>query len=140
MWTYRQGGGIVEDFKGHRYGSSYAGKGEGQNNPVLQDVHGGCRWRNGAWVAVDGLTPEDWGPLPCGIYVIQPPVNTNTHGPFVMWLTPDPKNEMFGRAGFGWHGDSIEHPGLASDGCIASPRAVRDIVALSGDMRLQVIP
>lgn len=147
MWTYHQTNGQVEDFKGFLFGRSYAGHGEGKNNPALQDIHGGCRWDpdKKLWVPVDGLKqataddPGDYGPLPRGIYTMQPPEDTPKHGPFVMWLTPDPANEMFGRSGMGWHGDSIEHPGLASLGCICSPRTTRELAWQSNDHRLQVI-
>lgn len=141
-WQFQQSTGIVSDARGFRYGASYAGRGEGRNNPLLQDVHGGCRWNaeRAAWVPVDGLSSDDWGPLPCGLYIPQQPVNTTTHGPYVIWLTPDATNEMFGRSGFGWHGDSKEHPGLASEGCICSPRTVRELVWGSLDRQLQVIP
>lgn len=139
MWTFHQSSGLIEDFKAFRYGVSYAGRGEGKNNPIMQDIHGGARWLNGEWAPVDGLTPDDWGPLPCGIYVMNAPVETETHGPYVMWLTPDPANEMFGRSSFGVHGDSIEIPGMASEGCICSPRSVRQTMWMSGDRRLQVI-
>src|SRR5215469_15832661 len=110
MWTFHQETGQVEDFKGFLYGRSYAGHNEGKNNPALQDIHGGCRWDadKKLWVPVEGLKPDDWGPLPRGIYIINPPVDTETHGPYVMWLTPTPETEMYGRSGFGWHGDNIE--------------------------------
>lgn len=139
MWTFRQRSGLVEDFTGRPHGASYAGHGEGRNNPIMQDIHAGCRWRNGAWVSVDGLTPGEWGPLPVGLYEMQPPVDTPKHGPFVLWLTPHKLNEMFGRSGFGWHGDSIEHPGLASEGCICSPRPLRELAWNSGDRTIQVL-
>jgi hypothetical protein len=142
MWTYKQSDGQIQDFKGFRFGCSYAGRGEGKNNPVLQDVHAGTRWDADTklWLPVDGLTPEDCGPLCCGIYTMQAPVDTEKHGPFVLWLTPDPNNEMFGRSEFGIHGDAIEHPGLASEGCICSPRIIRGTMWRSNDHKLQVIP
>lgn len=141
MWTFRQTDGQVEDFRGFHYSLSYAGRGEGKNNPLLQDVHAGSRWDadKKLWIPVDGLTPDDWGPLPRGIYFMQTPVDTTTHGPYVIWLTPDGANQMFGRSGFGWHGDSKEHPGLASEGCICSPRTLREMAWTSNDHRLQVI-
>ena len=141
MWTFHQQTGLIEDFKGFKFGCSYAGHGKGKNNPALQDVHGGCRWdeEKQLWVPVDGLGSDDWGPLPAGIYQMQTPVDTTTHGPFVMWLTPDRSNEMFGRSGMGWHGDSLEHPGLASEGCICSPRIVRETAWRSNDHALQVV-
>jgi hypothetical protein len=142
MWTYRQSTGLVEDPQGFARGLSYAGRGEGRNNPQLEDVRAGCRWNQDArmWLPVDGLTGEDWGPLPCGIYLMQEPVNTTTHGPYVIWLTPDPANQMFGRSEFGWHGDSLDMPGFASEGCICSPQPVRHMAWTMGDHRLWVIP
>lgn len=142
MWTFHQSTGQVEDFKGFKFGCSYAGRGNGKNNPALQEVHAGSRWdkEKQLWLPVEGLTKDDWGPLPCGVYVMQEPVDTETHGPYVIWLTPDPANEMFGRSGFGWHGDSIEHPGLASEGCICSPKMIRMTVWKSEDRRVQVLP
>ena len=141
MFTYHQFSGDIEDFKGARYTGSYAGRGEGKNNPSLQDVRAGCRWNPAAklWIPVDGLTPNDWGPLCRGIYTMQSPVDTETHGPYVIWLVPDPANDMFGRGGFGWHGDEIEHPGLASEGCICSAPTLRKLGWGSNDHRIQVI-
>ena len=37
------------------------------------------------------------------------------------------------------HGDSIEHPGAASEGCIIVARPIREQVWESGDRKLQVI-
>lgn len=98
----------------------YSGFGDGQNNPDLQDK-------------------QNVGPLPRGEYDILPPRDTASHGPYVLPLVPDPKNEMFGRAGFLMHGDSVKHPGHgASHGCIIAPRAARILVWESGDHRLIV--
>ena len=122
-------------------GLCYSGKGMGLNNGALQDVHGGCRWSGTLWVPVAGLTPDDWGPLPRGFYEMQlPPVDTETHGPYVIWFTPDPENEMFGRSAFGEHGDEVENPGkfLGSDGCIVALRTLRLLMANSSDTRVQV--
>lgn len=119
-WTYHQATGQLEDVLHWGCGAGYAGNGQGKNNPQMQDV-------------------PDVGPLPQGWYAIQPPVDTTTHGPYVLWLIPDPANEMFGRAGFGIHGDSIEHPGLASEGCIILPRVTREKIWNSLDHQLQVV-
>jgi hypothetical protein len=96
---------------GELLGTGYAGHGAGVNNPALEAVH-------------------DTGPLPQGIYTINPPVNTTTHGPYVMWLTPDPLNQMFGRSGFGIHADEIANPGkqLASSGCIVMSGQAREAI------------
>jgi Protein of unknown function (DUF2778) len=47
-------------------------------------------------------------------------------------LTPDPSNDMCGRSGFLIHGDSVSHPGDASDGCIILSRAEREAIVKSG--------
>lgn len=108
MQTYSQTSGEMRNASGVLLGTGYAGHGEGVNNPALQNVH-------------------NVGPLPQGVYTINAPVNTTTHGPYVMWLTPDPSNEMFGRAGFGIHADEIANPGkhLASTGCIVMSNEAR---------------
>lgn len=97
----------------------YSGHQLGKNNPALQHV-------------------KDVGPIPCGLYTIEAPVDTVTHGPYVLRLTPDAKNEMFGRAGFLIHGDSVVHPGSASEGCIVTGRSKREQIWESGDRRLMV--
>lgn len=99
---------------------AYSGKGIHKNDPDSQNL------------------PMQ-GPLPCGIYHIGSPFDSPEHGPYVLRLTPDAANEMFGRAGFLIHGDSKEHPGEASNGCIVAPRATREQVYLSGDKELHVV-
>jgi hypothetical protein len=83
---------------------------------------------------------KDLGPIPQGFYTIEgPPFNTTEHGPYVMRLTPDARNDMEGRSGFLMHGDSVLKPGTASEGCIIMAHSVREAVWASGDRRLQVI-
>ena len=108
MITYSQASGEARTAAGVLLGTGYAGHGAGVNNPALESTH-------------------NIGPLPQGIYTINPPVNTATHGPYVMWLTPDPANIMFGRSGFGIHADEIANPGkhLASTGCIVMSNQAR---------------
>ena len=72
-------------------GTGYAGHGEGVN--------------------IRSSVRSQYRSLAAGCLPINPPVNTTTHGPYVMWLTPDPANEMFGRSGFGIHADEIANPG-----------------------------
>jgi hypothetical protein len=122
--TYSQSTGEMRDGSGALLGTGYAGHGSGVNNPAMQEV-------------------ENVGPLPRGIYTINPPVNTTTHGPYVMWLTPDPANHMFGRCGFGIHDDERLHPGLrlASTGCIVIGQVARVAIwlaASASDGKLQV--
>ena len=106
----------------------YAGRDAGKNNPAMQDVH-------------------DIGPLPVGLYTIEPSETNPKLGPVAMRLTPDPANEMFGRAGFFIHADSVRTPGQASHGCIVPVRGanmepgrdVREAIDDSGDTALQVV-
>ena len=119
MWTYRQSTGELA-LDGKIVGVGYAGKGIGKNQPSMQSV-------------------PDCGPIPQGTYTIGAAVDTADHGPFAMRLYPDPSNEMFGRSGFWLHGDSVVHPGDASEGCIIMPLAARVNVHESGDRRLRVI-
>jgi Protein of unknown function (DUF2778)/L,D-transpeptidase catalytic domain len=122
MLTYSQTTGEMRTASGGLLGTGYAGHGRGVNNPSMQSIH-------------------DTGPLPQGIYTIRAPVNTPTHGPYVMWLTPDPANEMFGRSGFGIHADEIANPGkrLASAGCIVMSNAARLAIWQTADHQLRVM-
>ena len=92
----------------------------GKNNPLAQSL-------------------TDVGPIPQGTYTVEEPVDTIEHGPYALALTPDPANEMFGRAGFLMHGDSFTHPGNASEGCIILPLFARNRVWESGDHVLEVV-
>jgi hypothetical protein len=86
----------------------YAGLGAGKNNPAMQDRKG-------------------IGPLPRGKYTgteLRDP--DPVVGAYAIALTPDPSNNMYGRNSFFLHGDSVEHPGEASHGCIVMPREVRE--------------
>ena len=118
-WLYEQGTGtIFHDDTPTAVG--YSGNGAGKNNPDMQDVH-------------------NVGPIPRGVYTIEAPVDTKTHGPYVLWLIPDDGNEMHGRSAFGIHGDSLVNPGGASEGCVILPKAVRVSIWDSGDRRFEVI-
>lgn len=122
MWTYEQRSGELFDARGERAAIGYSGFDGGKNEPTWQEH-------------------PDLGPIPRGTYTIGAPEcvqKAGPHGPFVLRLTPDPDNRMFGRAGFLMHGDSVAHPGSASHGCIILRRAAREIVAASGDNRLHV--
>lgn len=89
-------------------GKGYAGREQGKNNPDMQNVKG-------------------IGPLPVGWYIaLQEPADDAVVGKYAIRLSPDRGNEMFGRNSFFMHGDSAEHPGLASHGCIVMPREVRE--------------
>lgn len=119
MWTYEQRSGSMSQ-DGEPVAVGYSGAGEGKNNPDMQSV-------------------PNVGPIPVGLYSIDAPVDTVTHGPFVLRLEPFPANQMFGRAGFLIHGDSVVHPGTASEGCIILGRATREQIWNSGDHQLEVV-
>lgn len=120
MWIYQQSTGKLLDPKGLVVGFGYSGKGVSKNNPEDQTLHNA-------------------GPIPEGYYKIGSPHDTVTHGPFVLPLEPDPGNKMFGRSAFLIHGDSVVHPGTASEGCIILPRPVREDIAKSLDRLLAVV-
>ena len=119
MWTYQQKTGKLISPSGDCVSTGYSGKGGDKNNPAAEDI-------------------ADQGPCPIGQYTLEAPVNTTAHGPYVLRLDPSETNVMFGRGGFLMHGDSTEHPGEASEGCIIMPRAVREMVWNSGDHQLEV--
>lgn len=106
MLIYEQKAAILTFPDGTKF-SGYAGRDAGKNNPDMQNVKG-------------------IGPLPIGKYY-----GTELHeddpvvGKYAIVLTPDPSNQMFGRNSFFLHGDSIDHPGEASHGCIVMPKAAR---------------
>ncbi len=120
-WIYEQATGKLWR-NGEVVAFGYSGCGEGKNNCEAQEQH-------------------NIGPIPVGSYIIGPPrdINGGPHGPYVLPLVPDPKNEMFGRSGFLIHGDNIHEPGTASEGCVIMPRDIRTAVWASGDLHLEVI-
>lgn len=120
MWTYEQLTGALWDTNGQIIWRGYSGAPSGENNPSMENV-------------------TDVGPIPRGYYSIGAPADTVSHGPYVLPLTPAAMNEMYGRSGFLIHGDSIEHPGEASQGCIIMPRAVREQIWTSCDHQLKVV-
>jgi type VI secretion system (T6SS) effector TldE1-like protein len=120
MWIYAQRSGALSH-NGLIIARGYAGHGKGFNNPALQHV-------------------PFVGPLPRGLYTIGSPIERHPRlGYYVLPLTPDASNQMFGRGDFFIHGDAEEHPGNASEGCIVQEQAPRKAVAASGDHRLQVV-
>ncbi len=119
-WTYAQKTGELQQ-DGKRVGTGYSGAGRGKNNPEMEHV-------------------PNVGPIPQGDWTITgPPVNTAEHGPYVLGLKPEADTQTFGRSRFLMHGDSKEHPGCASQGCVVLPRTVREQVWNSGDRDLKVV-
>lgn len=93
----------------------YAGRCDGKNNPDMCDV-------------------PDVGPLPPGRYTIGKPIDHPKLGPMSFPLEPAQTNEMFDRSAFYIHGDSIEHPGEASEGCIVLPPGARNRIIAASDL------
>jgi hypothetical protein len=120
MFTFSQSTGILTNSSGEILGTGYSGSPAGKDNPADQEI-------------------PDIGPIPQGLYTIGLPVTSPHLGPVVMSLTPDLENQMFGRSGFFIHGDNPEHIGDSSEGCIILARDLRQIIADSGDNRLEVI-
>ncbi|CAM3967705.1 tlde1 domain-containing protein [Vibrio aerogenes] len=101
--------------------TAYSGRGQGKNNPDMQDV-------------------KNTGPIPKGRYTIVGPPFKHPHtGMYTLRLQPDSNNKMFGRNGFMIHGDSKAHPGQASEGCIVVPFYIRKEIWLSNDRQLEVV-
>jgi hypothetical protein len=119
MWVYEIPTGNIFGPVGDLIDTGYAGA-PGHKN-VLADV---------------GL--KDEGPIPPGWYTMANWRDDPHEGPYTASLVPDDTNEMYGRAGFNWHGDSIEHAGCGSKGCICSSRKSRQAAAESPDHRLYV--
>jgi len=119
-WTYAQKTGELQQ-DGRYVSTGYSGASEGKNNPTMENV-------------------PNIGPIPRGDWTIAgPPVDSKDHGPYVLKLNPAPSTETHQRSGFLMHGDSKEHPGGASHGCVILPRAVREEVWQSGDRDLEVV-
>ena len=121
MWIYEQATGKLKDASGAVVAIGYSGRyPDGKNNPQAQDL-------------------EDVGPIPRGHYRIGAPVDTVTHGAYVLPLGPAVGNQMFGRVGFLIHGDSVFAPGTASEGCVILSRDIRKRLWASGDHDLEVV-
>ena len=118
-WTYSQHSGELKR-NGVVWAAGYSGWHEGKNNPQIEDQH-------------------DVGPIPHGIYLIGRPHDSSLHGPHAMTLTPLNGTQTYGRSGFLIHGDSLEHPGEASEGCIVLPLATRQMIAKSQEATLVVV-
>lgn len=97
----------------------YSGRGEHKNDPNSQHLRG-------------------LGPLPRAAYLLGDVQEHGAHGPLAIHLVPI-GGELFGRSAFMVHGDSKEHPGEASEGCIIMPRPIRELLISSRDRLLVVI-
>lgn len=129
MWVYRQSTGelfwnLADDPEQPPMAHGYSGFGVSKDHPNDEGV-------------------RDFGPIPRGSYTIEAPgfvTSPGPHGPYVLPLVPGPDNDMHGRSGFLIHGDSVEHPGTASHGCIILDRPTRERIWKSNDRSLTVVP
>jgi hypothetical protein len=101
----------------------YSGNGAGMNNPAMQDQ-------------------VNLGPIPQGVYTIEPAHDDDVVGPVAMNLVPDAGNQMFCRGGFLIHGDNATEEHSASEGCIILDRYARVEIGADvqdGDNQLTVV-
>lgn len=119
MWTYNSSNGTLSH-DGQIVGEGWSGHDDGRNDPSME-------------------SHPNLGPIPRGTWEIGAAVNTESHGPVVMPLTPAADTITFGRGGFLIHGASILDPDESSKGCIILPRPVRLEIAASTDKTLEVV-
>lgn len=119
MWTYAVKSGKLTH-NGEFEGTGYSGLGWAKNNPNCDHL-------------------PNTGPIPLGNYTIGPAHDHPELGPCVMNLDPAPGTTTYGRSAFRIHGDSREHPGAASHGCIVLGPSIRALIAKSTDRRLEVV-
>ena len=120
MWIYSQIDGKLYNSEGSLIAVGYAGNGEGKNNPSMEGF-------------------RNTGPLPVGLYRMGAAINHPKLGPISIPLIPDAGNCMYGRSDFLAHGDSLEHPGEASLGCIILNRVARGLLSKTADRWLMVV-
>lgn len=124
MWVFERKNGLLSQYG--QVGLDFpvwAGNGQGKNNPAAEQLH-------------------DVGPLPAGFYVAGPPEDNHKTGLYSLSLTPYPKNQMFNRSGFYFHGSvAISNPlfGQESDGCIVGSYTDRQFFWNSGDHLIKVV-
>lgn len=112
MWKYVQSTGKLYDKTGALISTGYSGKARGKNNPALQGVRGMGPIPRGIWKMVRVYNSPNVGPYAIELHAVDVTPNNDTH-------------DETGRGAFRVHGDSIKHPGEASNGCIIEPLAVR---------------
>ncbi len=117
LWLYVQSAGQLYRPDGSFCASGYSGRGDGLNNPAMQEI-------------------KDVGPLPTGLYALGTAETHPRLGPIAIPLQPDPLNAMYGRSEFWCHGDNAEANHTASEGCIVMPRLARIELARGGMMRV----
>lgn len=119
-WTYHIALGEMESPTGEIFKGYSGAAGISQNNPAY-------------------CSAENVGPIPQGFWAMGTPYPDPHKGPDVIPLHPDFSTNTHKRSGFLIHGDSIAHPGHASEGCIILDRAARTALIKSADKLLVVI-
>ncbi|GBQ94964.1 hypothetical protein AA23498_2160 [Acetobacter nitrogenifigens DSM 23921 = NBRC 105050] len=118
VWIYNQASGELTR-AGKFVEIGYSGHGDGKNKPSMQDK-------------------ASIGPTPKGTYTFSAPFTHPHSGRYTMRLHPQTGTNTFGRSGFMIHGDSIRHPGEASEGCVIMSIKTRTQMWESGDHTLVV--
>ena len=119
-WKYNQATGAFTSPTGDVAGNGYSGQPPHVNVAQDQILRNLGPIPEGLWKAVE-LIPE-----------------SDKLGPYAIRLEPYSQTDAFGRSGFFMHGDSLEHPGFASDGCIILAHAVRELFWTSTDHDIDV--
>jgi hypothetical protein len=120
-WQYSQSKRTLsKDGIDHTDQRAYSGKDQYKNDPLSQHV-------------------KNFGPIPRGKWKIGKSYSSDKTGPLTITLIPLPETPTYGRTDFRIHGDSMNHLGKASEGCIILNRATRQIIIASDDNELEVI-
>lgn len=120
-WTWHISLGEMESPTGEIYHGYSGAPGTSLNNPAYCSV-------------------ANVGPIPQGFWSMGTPRDDAHKGCDVIPLHPDFSTDTHGRSGFLIHGDSIAHPGTASEGCIILDHAARMTLINSAEKLLAVIP
>lgn len=105
---------------GELVSTGYSGWGSAKNDPQSERVAG-------------------WGPIPRGRWALGARFDSQTHGSVCFRLAPRTGTDTFGRNGFLIHGDSGNHAGCASHGCIVLDRIARLKIDVSDMRELEVV-
>jgi len=120
MWIYKQKSGDLFHADA-LVATGYSGFGPAKNDPAQQSKPG-------------------LGPIPQGAYLIGSESDDDfKHGPVALHLLPLTATQTFARSGFMVHGDSKDHPGAASHGCIIVERHIRELMRDGHDKLLVVL-
>jgi len=133
-WKFERAAGKIIAPQGHVTGMAYAGHGAARNNPAKEGEHGAMT--NGKITA--------GGPLPAGTYTLTELVLMHLKtGPYSIRLKPDDATRAHILSlkrdpnSFLVHGNNAAND--ASEGCVITNRATREIMWQSQDHQLIVV-